>query len=193
MTPSFGFQGSSQTMEGIAVVGEAVHRVSPESAEFLIEITTAAPTAAQALRDHETRSAHIAQTVAPLGVQPADLQTISLNVVNFYTPTTPMLPPFGPSPQLGMPSGFGFTAAGTAIQPDVQFGAYQVRNLLRVTVRETARVGEVVDVLAKAGASLAGGFAYRVADESGARKAVLDGAARDARAKAQTLAAATGK
>jgi hypothetical protein len=90
-------------------------------------------------------------------------------------------------------AGFGFATAAPVTQQDVQFGSYQVRNLLRVTVRETARVGEVVDALARAGASLAGGFSFRVADEAGARKAVLDEAARDARSKAETLAAAAGK
>src|ERR1700737_4237428 len=40
----------SQThAEGVTVIGEAVRRVSPETAEFLVEITAAASTAAQAL------------------------------------------------------------------------------------------------------------------------------------------------
>src|ERR1700750_333478 len=37
--------------DGITVIGEAVRRIAPETAEFLIEITTSAPNAAQALRD----------------------------------------------------------------------------------------------------------------------------------------------
>src|SRR5258708_685831 len=193
MMPAYAQTTSTQAIEGVAVVGEAVRRVAPESAEFLIEITTASHTAAQALHDHQTKSTQIAQTVAPLGVQRADLQTISLNVVNFYTPVMPALPPFAAGPQMGPGGGFGFATTPPALHQDVQFGSYQVRNLLRVTVREAARVGEVVDALTKSGASLAGGFSFRVADEAGARKAVLDDAARDARSKAETLAAATGK
>jgi uncharacterized protein YggE len=98
----------------------------------------------------------------------------------------PALPGYGPIPQIGQVP-FG------AIQPELQFGSYQVRNLLRVNVRETARVGEVVDALTKAGATLAGGFSFRVADEAAARKAALDEAARDARSKAEALASAAGK
>jgi uncharacterized protein YggE len=113
-------------------------------------------------------------------VRRQDLQTISLNVINVYAPMMPALSPFAGAPQIRQ----GF---------DVQFGSYQVRNLLRVRVREAARVGEVVDTLSKAGAVLAGGFSYRAADEAGARKAALDAAARDARSKAETLAAAAGK
>src|SRR5437588_12291506 len=69
-------------LDGVMVIGEAVWRVAPERAEFLIEITAGAPTAAQALQDNQLKSAQVAQAVAPLGVQPADLQPISLTVYN---------------------------------------------------------------------------------------------------------------
>src|SRR6185503_19226362 len=62
-----------QPIEGITVIGEAVRRVSPESAEFLIEITTSAPTAAQALRDNQMKTTQVAQAVMALGVQHPDM------------------------------------------------------------------------------------------------------------------------
>jgi uncharacterized protein YggE len=186
MTPAIGHRTATQANEGIAVVGEALRRVQPESAELVIEISTTAPGAAQALRDHQTRTSQIAQAVAPLGVQRGDIQTVSLNVINLFAPLMPALPGYGPIPQIGH-GPFG------AIQPELQFGSYQVRNLLRVNVRETARAGEVVDALTKAGATLTGGFSFRVADEAAARKAALDEAARDARSKAEALATAAGK
>lgn len=188
MTQSYGSGIPVPQTEGIAVVGEALRRVTPESAEFVIEIATAAPTAEQALRDHQAKSAQIAQTVLPLGVQRTELQTISVNVLNFYAPALPGLPQFGGAPQVAP----GFAVA-PVFQQDVQFGAYQVKNLTRVVVREAARVGDVVDALTKAGASLAGGFSFRAADEAGARRAALEEAARDARSKAETLATAAGK
>ncbi|HJZ99235.1 MAG TPA: SIMPL domain-containing protein [Candidatus Solibacter sp.] len=179
---------AAQSIEGIAVVGEAVRRMAPESAEFVIELSTTAYSAAQAMKEHQARSGQIAQAVAQFGVQRNDLQTISLNVVNLFTPLTaamqPALPPYAPMPQLG---GVGFAS------PETQFGSYQVRNVLRVTVRDTARVGEVVDALTKAGAALIGGLSFRVTDEAGARKAALEEAARDARTKAESLATAAGK
>jgi uncharacterized protein YggE len=182
MTASYAVRTPGQPAEGIAVVGEAVRRVQPESAEFLIELVTTGTGAAQALRDHQARSVQITQAVAAFGVQRGDVQSVSLNVINLYAPFAAALPPFAQVPQLG-PGTF----------QDIGFGSYQVRNLLRVSVRETARVGEVVDALTKAGATLAGGFSFRVGDEAGARKAALDEAARDARSKAETLAAAAGK
>ena len=178
-------RAQTQSMEGIAVVGEAVRRVAPESTEFLIEVSAAASTAAQALRDFQTKASQIAQAVAPLGVQRADVQTISMNVVNTFAPLMQGLPAYAAPPQIG--PAFG------GLQPDVQFGSYQARSLQRVTVRETARVGEIADAVTRAGATLVGGFSYHAADEAAARSAALEAAGRDARAKAEALATATGR
>jgi uncharacterized protein YggE len=174
--------------EGIAVVGEAVRRVAPESVQFLIEITAGGATGSQALHHHQSKSAQIVQSVATLGVQHADLQTVSLNVVNVYAPLMQALPPYG-VPQLTPP---GMGAFG-GLQPDVQFGTFQARSVLRVNLREAARAGEIADALVKAGATLASGLAYHAADESGARKSALEAAGKDARSKAETLAATAGK
>jgi hypothetical protein len=187
-------------------MGEAVRRVAPECAEFLIEISTSAPTAAQALRDNHSRTAQVAEAVGPLGVQRTDIQTISLNVYNLYSPLLQGLPQALPQPMQplplygGMPQtsqvgqgGYSSYGTATAMQPDVQFGSYHVRNTLRVTVRDAGRVGEVVDTTAKAGAAIIGGFSFRVGDEAGARRAALEAAGKDAKAKAEGLAAASGK
>ena len=183
-------------LDGISVTGEAVKRVNPESAEFLLEITTNAPTAAQSLRDNQTKTRMVIQAVGSLGVQPADIQTISLNVHNLYSPLG--LHGFGVPPQIGA-VGFAPHGPGAPQQPevfspyDLQYGAYYTRNTVRVTVREVARVGEVADAAVKTGANILGAFALRAADDSAARRSALEAAGRDARAKAETLAAATGK
>jgi hypothetical protein len=196
-------QAGHARIEGVTVIGEAVRRVSPESAEFLIEIATSAPTAAQALRDNQAKTAQLAQTLTALGLQQADLQTISMNVYNVYAPALPALPGYGPIPQLGQ-GGYGqggysaFGAAGPmqaspALSNEVQFGSYQAHNTVRVNVRDPGRVGEIVDAAIRAGGILAGGFSFKVSDEAHARRAALEAAGKDARAKAETLASAAGK
>lgn len=195
MTPSYGLR-AQMPPEGVTVIGEAVRRVAPECAEFLIEITTSGASAAQALRDNYSRTALVAEAVNPLGVQRSDIQTISLNVYNLYSPVLPSmqqsLPMYGTAPQVGQ-SGYSLYGAITPVQPDVQFGTYHARNTLRVTVRDAGRVGDVVDMVAKAGASIIGAFSFRVSDEAAARRAALEAAGRDAHSKAESLAAATGK
>ena len=191
MMAAYGNRTQTQSMEGVAVIGEAVRRVAPESAEFLIEISAGGHTASQALKDHHAKITQLAQSVSALGVQRSDLQTVSMNVVNVYGPAMQALPPYG-VPQLG-PVGFAAFPGQAVAQPDVQFGAYQARSVIRVGVREAVRAGEIADLLVKSGATLAGGLSYRSADEAGARKGALEAAGKDARSKAEILAATAGK
>jgi uncharacterized protein YggE len=191
MMAAYGNRIQAQPLEGVAVVGEAVRRVAPETAEFLIEITTGGQTAAHAVKDHQARTTQIAQAVLQLGVQRGDLQIVSMNVNNVYAAPMQALPPYGAPPIA--PGGYANFLASGAVQSDIQFGSYQAKSLVRVAVREALRAGEVADALVKAGASLAGGLSYRAADEASARKGALEAAGKDARAKAETLASAAGK
>ncbi|HLI84037.1 MAG TPA: SIMPL domain-containing protein [Bryobacteraceae bacterium] len=182
--------------EGVTVIGEAVRRVSPESAEFLMEVSNSAPTAAQALRENHLRTSQLLQAVAGMGVQPADLQTISFNVYSLFAPVTQGLPGYGAMPQIGQGNFPGYTGSApvqAAGHNEIQFGTYHARNVLRVNVREAGRLGEIVDALAKAGATISSSFWFKPCEESQARKAALEAAGRDARAKAEALAAATGR
>jgi uncharacterized protein YggE len=191
MMPAYATRTQTQPMEGIAVVGEAVRRVAPESVQFLIEITAGGATGSQALSNHQGKAAQITQAVSTLGVQHAELQTVSLNVINVYAPLMQALPAYG-VPQIGQ-GGIGAYGAPQALQPDVQFGSFQARSVLRVHLRDAARAGEIADALVKAGATLASGLSYHAADDTGARKSALEAAGKDARAKAETLAATAGK
>jgi uncharacterized protein YggE len=184
-------QNVQRTLEGVSVIGEAVRAVAAESAEFVIEITANASSAAQALRENHMKSTQVAQAVAALGVQPTDLQTASLNVYNLYSQTMQALPPYGG--QMGQ-AAYGLFPPGQAVQPEVQFGSYHARKALRIVVRDLARTGEIADAVVRAGATVAtSSIAFRPSDESTARKAALEAAGKDARAKAEALAAAAGK
>jgi uncharacterized protein YggE len=182
-------------LEGITVVGEAVRRLTPEHAEFLIEVTSSGSNAAQVLRENHNKTHQVSQALAPVGVQGADVHSISMNVQSLYAPVPQPLP-FAAAPQIG-PGAFQPFAPQigmqTAPQPELQLGAYVARNVLRVKVRESARLGEVVDAASRTGATVLGGFAFKVADEAQARRAALEAAGKDAREKAEALAASAGK
>jgi hypothetical protein len=185
-------------MEGIAVFGEAVRRATPDRAEFLVEVTAGGATGSLAIQNHQAKTEQLAQAVSTMGVQRADLQTVSLNVINAYPPLMQTLPAYLDLGQhhLGQhvgQSGYGAFAPATTLQPEVHFGSFQARSLVRVNVREAGRAAEIADGLVKAGGTLASGLSYRAADEAAARKLALEAAGRDARAKAETLAAAAGK
>lgn len=190
--PSYGTRTEAQQLEGVTVFGEAVRRILPERAEFLAEVAASAGTAAQALRDSQMKAAQITQTLAPLGVQQTDIQTISLKVHNIYTPLMPALPAYGNLQQIGS-GGFSPYAAGLGVQPEVQLGSYFAKNILRINVREPGRAGEIADAAARAGATVVGGLNFRSADEANARRTALEAAGKDARLRAEALAAAAGK
>jgi uncharacterized protein YggE len=175
------------------VIGEAVRRVTSETAEFLIEVATTAPTAAQALRENQSKTLQVTQAIIPAGVQPSDVEAISLKVQNLYAPVTQSLPPYGGMPQIGY-AGFPSYAAGpVAAQPETQFGSYVASKTLRVNVREPSRVGDAADAASRAGATILGAFRLRATDESAARRSALEAAGKDARSKAEVLAAAAGR
>jgi uncharacterized protein YggE len=191
VTPSYGFRAQTQ-VEGVTVIGEAVRRIPSESAEFVIEVTSAATTAAQALRENQAKTMQVTQAISQLGAQSADIQTISLKVQSLYAPVLQSLPAYSGFSSMGQ-GGFSAHAAAAAMQPEVQFGSYVARNMLRVVVREPARTGDIADMAVRAGATLVGGFRFRATDEAGAQRAALEAAAKDARIKAEALASASGK
>ena len=174
------------------MTGEAVRRIATESAEFLIEVTTTGPTAAQALRDNQTKTVQVTQAVGQLGVGPGDVQSISLKVQSVYSPMMQSLPGYLAMPQIAQ-AGLSAYAAGAAIQPEAQFGSYMAINVLRIHTRDLGRAGDVADLTVRAGAKLVGGLRFRAADEASARRAALEAAAKDARTKAEGIAAGSGK
>jgi len=190
--PSLTRTEAQQHQEGVTVLGEAVRRSVAERAEFLIEVTATGGTVAQVLRDSQVKTMQITQALAPLGAQQSDVQTVSLKVFNIYAPAIPALPNYAGMPQIGS-GGFSPYAAGLAVQPEVQLGSYCVKNIIRVNVRDIGRAGEVADAATRVGATIIGGINFRIADETGARRAALEAAGKDARQKAEALAAAAGK
>lgn len=184
---------TQQQMEGVTVIGEAVRRVPSETAEFLIEVNATAPTAAQALRENHSRTQQIIQAIAPAGVQPTDIEAISMRVHNVYAPVMQALPQYGGMPQIGyagFPSSYG---PNPSPQQETQFGSYAASKTLRVNVRESGRVADAADAAARAGATILGAFRLRATDEPAARRAALEAAGKDARMKAEVLAAASGR
>lgn len=71
--------------------------------------------------------------------------------------------------------------------------SYQVSNMLTITIRDLSSVGEIIDAAGKVGANAIYGLTFSATDENAAYQKALTRAVEDAAAKAQVLAAATGK
>jgi uncharacterized protein YggE len=148
-------------------------------------VQATAGTASQALRDNAMRMQQILQAATALGLQQSDIQTLG---VNLY----PLHPPPGMAPAMSgfRPMGVGPFAAAPEMAPAAGF---RVDNTLRLTVREPNRAGEVLDAVVSAGATIASQVSFRIRDEAAARRTALDAAIKEARAKAEVMAAAMGR
>jgi uncharacterized protein YggE len=71
-------------------------------------------------------------------------------------------------------------------------GGYRVSNMLRVTVRDVERAGDVLDAVVEAGANQVHGVTFTVSDESKWQGQAREEAIADARARAGELASLTG-
>lgn len=182
-----------QQTEGLTVMGEAKRIAKPEMAEMTLEIDASGPTAAQALRENGLKSVKVGQAVIQMGVSQSDVQSLGL-----YVQAVPSLPYAAPAayPALAQLTGVGisgFPLTPAAMQPEIQPPAtYYARNYLNISMRDPSRIGDVVDAAVKAGA-IANGITFRNADEAAISREVLHQAAKEARAKAESLATALGK
>lgn len=90
--------------------------------------------------------------------------------------------------------------SGYSVQPQYNYpqnGApvltgYRVSNTVNVTVRDISKVGQLLDAVTKAGANQIGGVSFGLADPEAASRVAREQAVQNARAKADTIAKATG-
>lgn len=155
----------------VTVVGEGHVREAPDIARTTIGVEATAPSAVAATRDAATRMSAVIAALKRLGVEERDIQTsaFSIRSERFTTP-----------PQI----------AGGA--PGVTPLTYVASNSVSVTMRDTARVGAILDAAVSAGANEVWGVSFTHSDEPALRTRARALAVADARARAEGLARAAG-
>ncbi len=186
-------------IRSLVVVGEAALNAAPDAVELTIGVQTAAPSAAQALRDNAATMERVAgslRRLAQLTGGVIEIKTTGLSVLPMFS--QPGHPPAAAAPLLMNPALLMDPATGT-FPPGAQAAAagqpgliYHVTNTAKVSLSDPNRVGEVLDAAIGAGANFSLGIVLRQRDETQARRAVMEAAGRDARARAEALAAAMG-
>jgi uncharacterized protein YggE len=163
-TAQVGSAPTSPTSDGgtIAVSGEGEASASPDVAYVSVGVQTEAASAAQASEENSRRMAAVLEALRAHGVRSQNLQTRGLTVS----------PRFGPEGR--------------------EIVGYQATNTVTVTVEMLERAGQLLDAALAAGANQVGGLRFGIKDPSSLRAQALAEAARVARAKADTLAAALG-
>jgi uncharacterized protein YggE len=182
-------------VEGLTVVGEAAHDVSPEMIELSFEIHSVGVSAAMALQDNAAKAKHIAQALATFGEGETDVKTGGVEVTPILQLPNPPLTMM-PNPLLLQSA---FVAAG-ANAPMIPPGSespnligYRAVGSVKVAVRNVHRAGEIVDIAMSAGAIPSGSVRFLLQNEAAIERTLLEEAVRRAKEKATVLAAAVGR
>ena len=158
----------------LVVVGEGTCSAKPDMAELTVSAQTTSTSATQALRENAERMLRVVQVLTTMGISQADIETTGLSVyplhLLFY-------------PQAWQP---GYSEA----QPIV---GYRVSSAAKVLLRDMNRGGDILDAAVGAGANFGASISFRLQDDATVRRTALEAAGKDARVKAEMMAAAVGK
>ena len=159
-------QPALSTGRGITVVGVGKASGTPDVAQVNVGVETQADTVQQAVADNKAQMTQLLETLKGLGIADKDIQTTNYGV---YTQRQP-----GPD--------------GKGMGPTT----YQVNNQVNVTVRDVARLGDVLDKVVAAGANNVYGVNFSVDDTSKLEADARAKAIADAKTRAESLAELAG-
>jgi hypothetical protein len=187
--------GLRPPVEGLRVTGEAARETPPEVIELGFDIHGMGATAAFALQDCAIRMMQIGQALTSTGIAQTDLQAGAMTVRSIPMPAPTMGLFGGLRPLLNPGSGsFGAMVPFASALPQArQSCGYDVSSSVKVSLRDTARLAEVVDAVMGSGANVLASFRFLLHDEQALRRTLLEEAVREAHDKAEILAAAVGK
>lgn len=152
----------------ITVSGNSVVRVAPDQAKLSLGVLTIAPDAKKAQQDNARLANSIIAALVKAGVPGDKIETRDYSVWPEYS---------YPKPEEKKP-------------PEIT--AYRVSNTLLVTVDDLTRMGSVIDAAVMAGANQVQSIQFLKKDTSSAQREALQKACKEARLKAEAVAAALG-
>ncbi len=148
--------------------GEGLVEVVPDIAVVTLGVVTRGRTAADALTANSTGMTAIIAELKGAGIDEKDIGTSGFSVSPLYPPER----------------------NDAAAEPKII--GYAVSNQLRVTIRDLAASGALLDKVVNAGANQVNGISFEVADRVKPAEEALKRAVADARRKAEIMAAAAG-
>ena len=166
--PGVQAQAEADVAQTIAVTGEGEASGTPEVATVSLAVQNEGRTAREAIDANSAAMAQVVEAMKRIGVPEQELRTSGISIH-----------PVRARPQ----------PTDTQQPPIV---GYQAMNSLSVTVEPATKAAEVIDVGVEAGANVAGGVRFAMRDDAGLQREALDMAVKNARGKAEAMAAAAG-
>jgi uncharacterized protein YggE len=150
----------------ITVVGVGTVNLVPDVARINVGAEVRADTVSEAKGEVDRQIAAIRAALAETGVEAKDIQTNHYSI-HYEREAIPIMreAPVGPAQE-----------------------GYRVSNMLRVTVRDVERAGEVLDAVVEAGANQVYGVTFTVSDQDKWQSQAREKAVADAYARASELA-----
>jgi uncharacterized protein YggE len=150
----------------VSVSGHGSVNVPPDTASVSIGVDVIKPTLGEAQEQATTQATAIIEAFQAAGIAEEDIQTdfYSVNILRDYS-------------ENGDPT---------------EITGFEIVNQLRVTVRDTDQLGELLDAAVNAGANSIYGVTFYVDDQTEAASDARTEAVEDARMKAEELASAAG-
>jgi uncharacterized protein YggE len=167
----FASQGAAQQPQSppegrIVVTGTGSVRVPPDYAQIRSGVTTRAKTVKEASDANTKLMEAVIARLVDSGIARADIQTARFSIQPVYPPS-----------QSGA---------------ELKVSGYSVSNQVEVTVRDIARLGDILDRVVSAGATDVGNIAFLISNPSKALDEAREAAVADARHKAELYARAAG-
>jgi uncharacterized protein YggE len=150
----------------IAVTGVGTVVTAPDVADLRLGVTFTRPTVRAARADAAAAMTKVIAALKALGIADKDIQTTNISLQPAYDYTANANPP--------------------------RITGYTLSNGVAITVRDLDKVGDAIDNALAAGATTFDGVSFRVDDPAKAQQKARTDALTQARAHADTLAAAAG-
>jgi len=156
----------------ITVVGTGKASGAPDVAHFTVGVEALGPSLQEVVDDNKTKMAALLAALKAQGIAEKDIRTTNYNV-------------YVESPQPPQPMVEGGKAGTGPV-------TYHVNNQVDVTVRDVAKLGDLLDKAVLAGANNVYGVSFSVDDPTKLQGLARANAIADAKARAQDLAGLTG-
>lgn len=165
-SPSSDAPREAAPVEAVSVTGSGRVTLPPDRAVFTAGVSSAAPSAAQAVQENSKAMTAVVEALKKAGAVAAEIRTSQLSIY----------------PEMDSQPG-----------REPRITGYRVNNSVTVTRKEVKDVPRLLQAAVDAGANQVSGISFLVSDPARGREQGLKDAFADARAKALTLAQAAGR
>ena len=156
---------SAQAVRTLSVNGTGTISLTPDIAYIYLGVHSEDPSASEAVASNNAQTQKVIDALKNLGIDEKDIRTTNFSI--------------WPSTQYS-PDG---TQTGTT---------YMVDNTVYVTIRDLAKLGDLLDSVIKAGANTVNSIQFDVADKTEALKQARNEAVKNAQTQAEELAKTAG-